>query len=108
MVRFLVGEGAMMRHKVQCPGMLWNGIILLHDNIRLHSANLVKDKLQRFGWETLKHPPYSPDLSSCDFHIYCDLKKDIRGRQFHSDDEMQEWVEVVDPSATYLILKDWN
>ena len=26
----------------------------------------------------------------CDFHIFGDLKKDIRGRRLHSDDEVQE------------------
>ena len=50
-------------------GMLSYGIILLHDNARPHTVNLARDKLQRFDLETLQHPPYSPDLSPCDFHI---------------------------------------
>ena len=74
--------------------MLSDGIILLQDNARLHTANLVKDKLRRFGWETLQHSPYSPDLSPCDIHIFCDPKKDIRGRRFHLDEEVQEWVRL--------------
>ena len=49
------------------PGMLSDGIILLHDNACPHTANLVRDKLQRFCWKTLQHPPYNPDLSSCAF-----------------------------------------
>ena len=85
-----------LRHAIKSkrPGMLADGIILLHDNARPHTANLVRDKLQRFGWKTLQHPPYSPDLSPCDFHIFGDLKKDIRGRRFHSDEEVQEWVRL--------------
>ena len=74
--------------------MLSDGIILLHNNIRVHIANLVRDKFQRFGWETLQHPPYSPDLSLCDFHIFGNLKKDIHGRWFHLDEEVQEWVKL--------------
>ena len=50
--------------------MKLDGIILLHVNARPHTANLVRDKLQRFGWETLQNPPYSPDVSPCDFHIF--------------------------------------
>ena len=73
--------------------MLSDGIILLHDNVRPHTANLVRDKFQRFGWETLQHPPYSPDLSLCDFHVFGDLK-DIRGPRFHSDEEVLEWVRL--------------
>ena len=80
--------------KSKRPGMLSDGIILLHDNVRPHTGNLVMDKLQRFDWETLQHLPYSPDLSPCDFHIFGDLKKVIRGCQFHSDDEVQEWVRL--------------
>ena len=68
--------------KPKRPGMLSDGIILLRDNARPHTANLVRDNLQRFGWETLQHPPYSPDLSPCDFHIFGELKKDIRGHRF--------------------------
>ena len=74
--------------------MLSDGIILLHDYTRPHIANLVRDKLQRFGWETLQHHLYGPDLSPCDFHIFGDLKKDIHGCWFHSDKEVQEWVRL--------------
>jgi transposase len=38
-------------------------VILLHDNAQPHTAILTKEKLKEFHWETLKHPPYSPDLS---------------------------------------------
>ena len=84
-----------LRHaiKSKCPGMLTDGIVL-HDNACPHTANLARDKLQRFGWETLQHPPYIPDFSPCDFHIFGDLKKDSRGRRFHSDEEVQEWVRL--------------
>ena len=76
------------------PRMLSDGIILMHDNSRPHTANLVRDKLQIFGWETLQHPPYILDFSSCHFHIFIDLKKDIRGRWFHSDEAVQGWVRL--------------
>ena len=78
--------------------MLSDGIILLHDNARPHTANLVRDRptLQRFGWETLRHPLYNQDPSPCDFHIFGDLKKDIREYLFHSDEEVQERVRFRD------------
>ena len=72
------------------PGMLSDGIILLHGNARPETANLVRDKLLRFGLEALQHPLYSPGLSPCDFHISGDLKKHIRGRRFHSVEEVQD------------------
>ena len=77
--RFLVARVLRRAIKSKPPEMLSDGIFLLHDNARPHTANLVRDKLQGFGWETLKYPPYSPDISPCDVHIFGDLKKGIRG-----------------------------
>ena len=88
-VSFLVLEHAI---KSKRPGILSDGNIVLHDNARPHTVNVVRGKLQTFGWETLQHPPYSPYLSYCDFHILDELKKDIHGHRFHSDEELQEWV----------------
>ena len=86
----------MLEHAIKSkhPGMLSDGIILLHDNAHLHIANLARDKLQRFGWETLQYPPYRPDLSPCDFHIFGDLKKDIPGCRFHLEEEVQKQVRL--------------
>ena len=95
LVRFVVAENARIHTiKSKLPGMLSDGIILLHDNARPHTANLVNDNLKRFGWETLQNPPYNPDLSACDIHIFGDLKKDIPGRRFHWDEQVQEWVRL--------------
>ena len=74
--------------------MLPDGIILLHDNARPHTANMVRDKLHKFIWETLQHLPYNPDLSPCDLYIFGDLKKDIRGSRFLSYEEVEEWVRL--------------
>ena len=93
-VRFLLVEGAETRYIVKTPGMMSDGIILLHDNARPNTADLVRDKLQRFDWETLQHPTYSTDHSPSDFHISGHLKKDICGRRFHSDEEVQEWMRL--------------
>lgn len=73
-------------------GRLSNGVILLHDNARPHVADVVKTQLLQFKWETLTHPPYSPDLSPCDFHIFGSLKKHLRGTRFESDDVVKESV----------------
>ena len=81
-VRILVAECAATRYKVKTTLMLSDVIMLLHDNARPHTANLITDKLQRFGWETLKHPPYSPDLFPCDVHI------------FWRPEERQSWTSV--------------
>ncbi|KAF2345186.1 Transposase type 1, partial [Trinorchestia longiramus] len=44
------------------------GVHFLHDNSRPHVARVVRDTIQQLGWETLCHPPYSPDLAPSDYH----------------------------------------
>ena len=56
--------------KSKRPGMLSDGIVLFHDNARHHIVILVREKLERFDWETLQHPPYSLDLSPYDFDFF--------------------------------------
>ena len=56
---------------------LW--VILLHDNARPHMANTIMALLQKFKWEVLGRPPYSSDLSPCDYVIFGPLEKALRG-----------------------------
>ena len=37
---------------------------------------------------TITQAPYSPDLSPCDFYIFNELKRPLRGIHFQSPDEM--------------------
>ncbi len=67
-------------------------MILLHDNARPHVTDVVKTQLEKFKWEMLKHSPYSPDLSPCDFHIFGKLKKHLKGTRFGLDDAVKESV----------------
>jgi hypothetical protein len=48
--------------------------------------------LQRYNWEVLDHPPYSPDLEPSDFHLFGPLKKHLGGRRFANDGEVQQAV----------------
>ena len=43
------------------------GIKLLQDNASSHKVKGVIEYVERIGMKILEHPPYSPDLSPCDF-----------------------------------------
>ena len=75
---------------------LTNGVILQQDNARPHVAQTIQDLLGRIKWKVLQHPPYSPDLSPSDYHVFGPLKKSIKGRQvqrFYAEVEfaVSEW-----------------
>ncbi|GFX87619.1 uncharacterized protein TNCV_2465121 [Trichonephila clavipes] len=63
-----------------------------HDNARPHTANRTTALVERFGWEMMSHPPYSPDLAPSDFHLFPELKKNLGGTQFQTDEEVQNAV----------------
>ena len=58
---------------------------LLHDNTRPQKTNHVQEKIASMGTVELEHPPYSPDLSPCDFYLFPKLKEYMSGRNFHSN-----------------------
>ena len=49
-------------------GLLTQGVILLHDNARPHTAHLTLETVEQLGLDVLPHPPYSPDLAPIDYH----------------------------------------
>ena len=59
------------------------------------------DAVEGNGYELIPHTAYSPDLAPSDIFLFQNLKKDIRGRHFRSDEEVvtavEEWVNGKDP-----------
>ncbi|VUZ44913.1 unnamed protein product [Hymenolepis diminuta] len=53
------------------------GVILLHDNARLHSLRATKNLVEEFGWQVMHHPPYS-------HHILPELTGACSSLQIHS------------------------
>jgi hypothetical protein len=37
----------------------------------------------------ISHPPYSPDLATCDFFLFPNLKLKLKGRRFDAIQEIQ-------------------
>lgn len=64
--------------------------ILHQDNAPAHRAQDTQLTIQiLLGAEILSHPPYSPDLSPCDFALFPRLKKELRGRRFDNLDDLR-------------------
>ena len=63
------------------PSKGWSGVDLLHDNASSHKCKVVKSFLASEKLKVLNHPPYSPDLSPCDFFLFPRLKKTLSGNK---------------------------
>ena len=82
-------------------GKLSKGILLQQDNARVYTCKIVMDAVERNGYKLIPHPAYSPDLAPSDYFLFPNLKKDIHGRHFWSNEEVmaafEEWVRDKDP-----------
>ncbi len=56
--------------------------LIHHDNASPHTADFTLRKMEQWGMKTLAHPPYSPDCAPCDFKLFPEMKKHLRGRRF--------------------------
>lgn len=72
--------------------MLQNDVSILHNNLRPHIGAAVVALLEKYGWERLKHQPYSPDLSPPDLNLFPKLKELLRGIRFPNLDILNEEV----------------
>ena len=84
-------------------GKLSKGILLQQDNATDQTCKAAMDAVEQNGYELIPHPVYSPYLAHCDFFLFPNLKKDIRGCHLLSDEEVvtvvEEWVNGKDPNC---------
>ena len=87
------------------------GLIFRDDNAKPHRAWITNEFLLENHVEQYQNPPYSPDLSLCDFFLFPKLKKQLRGIRFNDDNEMLTALEQAIDSLTKEDLKncleDW-
>ena len=77
-------------------GKLSKSVLLQQDKARVHTCKVAMDTVERNWYELIPHPVCSPD-----FFLFPNLKKNIHGLCFRSDEEVvmavEEWVNGKDP-----------
>jgi transposase len=74
--------------------MLTSGVVLLHDNARPHTAAHTRALLEHFNWELFDNPPYTPDLTPSDYHLFTCLKNWLGSQCFNDNKELTEGVKT--------------
>ena len=78
----------------KCPNVVnRKGPILLHDNAKPHVGKITQKKLSSLGIEVLPHPPYSPDLSPTDYHMFRHLDLFLRNKIFDDRRDIENAVQ---------------
>jgi len=77
-----------VRPECSAPGS-WS---LLHDNAPVYRAVAVQEFLARKQVSVLNNPPYSPDISPCDYFLFPKLKLQLKGRLFEDIQDIKRAV----------------
>jgi hypothetical protein len=89
-----------------------------------HNGRKVTDEFDNRKLQRVAHPPYSPDLSPCDFWLFGMLKQKMKDREFSGVEEIMNAVQEIWREVTlerlqsiffnwierleYLIEHDWE
>jgi len=68
-------------------------VILLHDNAPSHTAKLVKETIEAFGWEIFSHAAYSSDLAPSDYHLFASMGHALTQQRFISYKDVRKWLD---------------
>lgn len=78
--------------KSKRPGKLKKGVLFHQDNAPAHKSTVAMATIHHCGYKLIEHPPYSPDLAPSDYHLFPNLKKNLSGKKFQTDDEVKSAV----------------
>ena len=68
-----------------------NSWILHHNNALVHESLIVWQFLASTKTTVIPHPPYSPDLTTCEFFLFLQLKLKLKGAMF-----WQHWTDLIE------------
>jgi len=63
---------------------------LHHDNAPAHTAHSIQEFLASHGIPVVQQPPYSPDMTPCDFWLFPQLKTVMKGKRFEDIDAIKK------------------
>jgi transposase len=80
-------------------------------NNSIPNRSKVASKFEQHHIFRLPHPPYSPEISPCEFWLFGLLKGIMKDRKFHSHEEIEEAITVAWDDLTFedvqSIFYDW-
>lgn len=69
------------------------GVVFYRDNDRPHVSLMTRQKLLQLDWEVLTHPPYSPDITPSDYHLFRSLQNFIDEKKLNSLEDCERHLE---------------
>ena len=70
--------------------MLTKGVVILHESAWPHTVTRTNALIKIFICEIFDHPPYSPDLTPSDYHLFTKMKVWLATQRFHTNEELMD------------------
>jgi hypothetical protein len=70
------------------PKFLTTATHLHVDNAKRHTSKMSIEKMEELGFILVPQPPYSPDITPCDFFLFGYLKQHLEGKYFAREDQV--------------------
>jgi hypothetical protein len=84
--------------------LLSDGVVLLPDIARPHTALQARNLLQTSGWETLDHLPFSPDFVPVNFRLFPAMQERLSEHSFTGDKDIKPWYyHMADTTGAYVL-----
>jgi histone-lysine N-methyltransferase SETMAR len=86
--------------------------MMIHlDNCKVHNSARTTKQFQDFQVTRLPHPPYSPDISPCDFWFFGWSKGEMRGHKFQGAEEVKIFLldlwQNLDENTIISVYHEW-
>jgi len=82
------------------------------DNARPHNSKVSVQALKEVKAQRVMHPPYSPDLSPCDFFLFGALKEKLAGMSFSSSEDLVSKIREIfsdfSKETLQLVYMNWS
>ena len=88
-------------------GKLSKCVLLQQDNARVHTCKVSMDAVERNVYELIPHPAHSPNLAPSNFFLFPNLKNDIRGCNFRSNEEDIRGCNFRSDEEVLTAVKEW-
>jgi hypothetical protein len=87
------------------------GMMMHMDNCQVRNSGRTSQRLEEFQVIRLVHPPYSPDISPCDFWFFGWSKDMMKGHQFQSPGDIRAFLidlsSHLDESTLISVYERW-
>jgi hypothetical protein len=87
-------------------------VLLHYDNAPCHNSKMTKDSLCCSVFQRVKAPPYSPDISPCDFYLFGTLKAHLKGKVFRDEKEVEkeiaDFLKTISTETLCKVFDEWQ